>query len=163
MSNVIWENPSSMITESMIKEVEHTLGIKLPEDFVKIIIEHNGAGPVPAVFKVKNTSKIFGYLYSFHAGDSNFILEVYQAIKCMLPEKVIAIADTAGGDFICYDFSETDPALLYAEMDALISEDDLSDEELEQPELVDRLKREGIHPLAATISELINRLYASED
>ncbi|MFF2089426.1 SMI1/KNR4 family protein [Paenibacillus sp. NPDC058174] len=103
-----------MITVSMINEVEHTLDVKFPEDFVKIIIEHNGAGPNPAVFNVKSTSKIFGYLYSFHAADSNFILEVHQAIKCMLPEKVIAIANTAGGDFICYDFSETDPALVYA-------------------------------------------------
>ncbi|MFF2089427.1 hypothetical protein [Paenibacillus sp. NPDC058174] len=48
-------------------------------------------------------------------------------------------------------------------MDALISKDDLTDEELEQPELVDRLKREGIHPLAPTMSDLVKRLYVPED
>ncbi|MDQ0059925.1 hypothetical protein J2T14_002097 [Paenibacillus harenae] len=62
--------------------------------------------------------------------------------------------------FISYT---TEPTLVYAEMDKLISEEDLSDEELEQPELVERLKREGIHPLASTFTELINRLYSSDE
>ncbi|MDQ0114059.1 SMI1/KNR4 family protein [Paenibacillus harenae] len=163
MSRVIWDNPSSMITESMIKEVEHSLGVKFPDDFIKIILEHNGSGPIPAIFKVGSTPKIFGYLRSFHATDDNSILKVNQAIKCMLPEKVISIAKTADGDYICYDFSSTEPTLVYAEMDKLISEEDLSDEELEQPELVERLKREGIHPLASTFTELINRLYSSDE
>lgn len=82
-------------------------------------------------------------------------LKSIKLLNACFPKKVIAIANTTGGNFICYDFSNMEPALVFAEMDALISEDDLSDEELEQPEHVDCLKGEGIHPIVTNFTDCL--------
>lgn len=40
MSRVNWVNPSTMISVTMIKEVEQSLDVQFPDDFVKIVMEH---------------------------------------------------------------------------------------------------------------------------
>lgn len=159
MCKINWKNKKSQINNEIIHEFETKLGIKFTMDYKECIKDNHGALPEPCFFKVDGKQKVFGELLSFELNSKGNIYNTYNRIRDGLPEKVIPFATDPSGNFICFDYidSETEPKIVFWYHEISVAEDDL-EEELENNTL-DELQREAIGYICDSFSDLINMLY----
>lgn len=155
-----WKNRKDEINDNVIQEFEDRFGVKFPNDYIECIKCNNGALPEPCFFKVKGKERIFGELLSFETNSRGNIYNTYNRIKEALPKKVIPFATDPSGNFICFDYinSETSPKVVFWYHEISVAEDDLDEEELEN-NMLDKLQREAIVYICDSFSDLINILY----
>lgn len=162
-NHVIFENCSEKITMDDIKKVEAALGVTFPKDFTECMLENNDGSPIPCAFDYGEVEgKVFNTFYSLSdAVGHYYILDAYNATKNYLPEGVIPIGYDAGGGDICFDYTNgklSDPVVVYADHEFLISESDLDESDLQEKTL-NEWQRQAISPLAASFSEFLAKLY----
>lgn len=88
-----------------IEEMESSYGIKFSSTFKDTVNKFNNGYPENNLFMVGSEEKVARKLLSFDKKDKGNIISMNTALKGQLPEKVIAIMDTPGGDYICIDFN----------------------------------------------------------
>lgn len=103
------------INRVQIEATLSQLGVMLPKDFIDVVAQHNSGSPEPHCFKLDNgEEKVMSYLLSFDLAEKRNIVSVARKMKEILPLNVIPIADDPFGNFIAYEFDESNnPYLVY--------------------------------------------------
>ena len=145
-----WDSTHDEIEISNLLNVEKGLGIKFPEDFVKCAIKNHGGYPDLDTFDFENhEGAVFNRLLSFNEQKKTFILNVFQAIKDRLLDGIYPFASDPFGNYLCFDYrkgKDKSPIVVYWD----------HEEAFENPDT-------AIHVVCDTFSELLSKLYKSEE
>ncbi|MFD1396363.1 hypothetical protein JOD24_002043 [Kroppenstedtia sanguinis] len=121
---ILWEDGKEL-PRDRITEVEEYLGIRFPEAYVRIVMEHNGASPIPGGYSFTGPEgERLGdtlYLIPFSAEKSaerqNIVLTYFDSLeRRRLPERVYPFANGSGGDMTCFDYRDApngEPRILW--------------------------------------------------
>ncbi|MEB4759321.1 SMI1/KNR4 family protein [Chryseobacterium indologenes] len=105
--NMNWFYEKQLKNPQSISEVENIFGIKFPEDYKKIVLEHNGAMPTPnTIDTFREKGKAFGEVLNFNLDADENIISLYEEMKNKLPTDVFPITMDPGGNFLCFDYRE---------------------------------------------------------
>lgn len=110
---------------------------------------HTGGRPSLQEFDIKKRGTAdFKRLLHLDPKNNDYIVTVYENIKDRLVEGVYPIADTPGGDCICFDyrFNQYQPSIVYWDHELAY----------ENPE-------KGLFFVANTFTELLNKLYDEDE
>jgi hypothetical protein len=115
-----WEGCHAPLDPGRLEAVERALGVSFPDDYRECIRACHGGHPRENVFwfddpVIGRMGSCLGVLLSFTEGDSENILETYNALRPHLPAHTIPFADDGGGDFMCFSYQagESDPTVVY--------------------------------------------------
>lgn len=117
MSPII-KNPDlyGLLNETRLADFEINLGVRLPEDYRKFLMDHNGGIPEPSTFWIKDgidSSEVFQF-YGIHDGPEWLSLENYIIGKNFgIPEHLLAIGDDGTGNTICLGISGNKKGVVY--------------------------------------------------
>ena len=98
-----------VLEDSVIEGLELLLSIKLPETYKEIIKYHNGGSPLESDYEVTNESgqKMYGGFGVFLNIKPKAPEGVFSCIR-LFKERVIPFSLDGGGNYLCFDYSETD-------------------------------------------------------
>jgi hypothetical protein len=114
MNHIQWRYPKGAVTEADINAYEKAHGISFPADYRAIVLEHNGERPRPNSFDTRNTKgRVADILLSFNRSDRVNIWDVTSWLKDSLPLKIVPIISDPGGNYICYDFTNPSPTIVF--------------------------------------------------
>jgi len=108
----LWDK-EIVATDKEVSEIEKELNIKFPEYYLSVAKHNQGRTPEPCVFKVGEGSDVFNHLLHFKNTGSYAtysILATTKVLSNFLPENIIPIAETPGGNYICYKFCADEQA-----------------------------------------------------
>jgi hypothetical protein len=126
--------------------------VSFPPSYRQVVAEHQGMQPEPDLFDFvedgEPTESVMGPLFHFLDGDDPSDLPDYHIVanyrlkRQALPARVIPFSQDPGGNAIAFDYRDhaSEPAVVFVDHE---SDDD-----------------EGIWPVAATFSDLLELLHA---
>lgn len=143
---VKWIN-TEPIDISYIRKTEEQLGIKFPEDYVQCVLINNGGIPDPQIFDVEGRRgpDVFQRLLNHDPKSKSYIVEFCPEYIEHLPDGVYPFAIDPFGNFICFDYRshKENPSIVFWDH--------------EKPD------NENIYPVCRSFTELLNKLYESQD
>lgn len=138
MTNVDWKFVNNNVSIDDIKNIESTLDIKLPKDYIECAMANNAGYPDKFNFDMeKEKGKVFEYLLSISKDDDENMVDVYLRCKNSLPDRVIPFAKDPFGNFICFKYTDLDKCEI-----VFYNHED-----------------QGIYFISNSFSEFINKLY----
>lgn len=163
MPEIKWKFADREISSEHIEKVGNELGIKFPKDYIECAIYNHGANVEPNCFDLGRNQKIFGGLLSFNEESIENIEKIYSYIKDALPDKVIPFGCDPSGNYICFDYmeSETNPKIVFWYHEIAVTEGRLddSDKETLRTNTLEDLQRKRLYYIANSFTEFINSLY----
>ena len=120
---IVWEDfvwdHAVPATEQEVQAVEHSLGIRFPEDFRQIAMAHHGQTPTPSTFKIIKNASIFNNLFVFRDEPKYAsLLHHHQLDEEYVPAGVYSFATDPSGNGICFDYRASADAPSVAFYDA---------------------------------------------
>ena len=111
------ENPVSL-TSKQVAEAEAELGIIFPDDYREFILGANLGVPLQSDFVISEARGEFiasiGTFLSLLPSDNYSIKRALEMRQDQLPKGLIPIAESGGGDYVCFDYrTEANPPLCY--------------------------------------------------
>jgi SMI1 / KNR4 family (SUKH-1) len=115
-SDFVLRNPP-VAADDAVRSVEAALGARFPSDFLAVARCNQGRTPTPCCYRLPDgTRSVFNHLLHFEESPpaSNYV-EAWRDLRDLLPERVIPFAPDPGGNYLCFDFreSETDPRVVF--------------------------------------------------
>ncbi|MCY6354405.1 SMI1/KNR4 family protein [Clostridium sp. ZS2-4] len=163
MSKLNWKYKDNEVDKEYIKRIGMKLGIEFSQDYIECAMHNHGGNVEPNCFDIGNNQKVFGGLLSFNEESLENIVKVYYCIKEALPSKVIPFACDPSGNYVCFDYSEseTKPKVVFWYHEKSITEENLDevDEETLRNNTLEELQREAIYYVTDSFTELLNKLY----
>lgn len=109
MNSITWKFVNNNVSMNDISNIENTLGIKLPKDYIDCVILNNAGYPDKNIFDIyEEKGKVFEYLLGISKDDEDNILDVYSTCKNFLPKGIIPFARDGFGNYICFNYSDKD-------------------------------------------------------
>lgn len=109
MSKLDWKFVNNNVSIEDIKDIESTIGIQLPTDYISCIMKNNAGYPSKFNFDIEGQkSKVFEYLLSISKDDEDNILDVYLRCKEDLPDGIVPFARDGFGNYICFKYMSID-------------------------------------------------------
>ncbi len=90
-----------------LERLESAWGIKLPDDYKRVVSMYQGMAPEPNGFRVGRGDNALGVLLtvSEHEGRESYsILNSYEVIRSHVPSGIFPFARTPGGEDLCFDY-----------------------------------------------------------
>lgn len=178
LENIKWDIDRD-IDINNIYEIESLWKIKLPKNYVNIVIHHDGGNPL---VKGANNDWQYGsvdiprwpgktigfgfisYRKSKYSGKPE-ILDTYDAYKNSLPEpeKIFPFAETGGGDIFLFDYrkNSNEPSIVFLDHARAFTVDDLTEEELRSRAAKEWLEQ-NLYPVCDSFSELLDLIYIED-
>ncbi len=103
-NNVKWLCENNSIEIITITNIEVSLGVKFPIDYINTMVNNDGGYPEPNRFDLDGNEEVFNNLLSFNKEDYSNIVDCYNDIKDLLPKKIIPFAEDPFGNTICFDY-----------------------------------------------------------
>lgn len=147
-----WKYISKLKDQNFLWEVESIFEVELPEDFKKIINENNAGYPEKEGFDTSlSKERVFGNLLDFNLNEEFNIIRTFNQVKELLPVKTFPFGVDPGGNFICFDYrnSERVPQIIFLKHEGYLDEDG---NECYNTEFI-----------ANSFNEFINQLYDPEE
>lgn len=114
MPKIEWRYIKTSISEENIVDIENKTGFDFPEDYVKIVIKFNGARPKPNRFNTNNSmDRVFKNLVSLNPDDPGNFFLVLEWIGNRIKRSMVPIAEDPSGNYLCYDFSKSNPTIVF--------------------------------------------------
>lgn len=109
MTNLDWKFVNNNVSIEDIKNIESTLNIKLPKDYIECVMANNAGYPDKYSFDMGGEKgKVFEYLLSISKDDDENMIDVYLRLKNDLPKGVIPFARDGFGNLICFKYMDSD-------------------------------------------------------
>lgn len=163
MSKIKWKYTEKEISREYIEKVGIEFGIQFPNDYIECAIYNHGANAEPNCFDLGNNQKIFAGLLSFNEESMENIMEVYSCIKKALPNKVIPFGCDPSGNYICFDYSESEinPRIVFWYHEIAVTKENLDEfeEEILRYNTLENLQRKTIYYIDDSFTHFINSLY----
>lgn len=108
-----------MINMKQITDVEKILGNKLPGDYIKFLLSHNGGRPVPNTFQYlynnENVESDIAWLYSISSSEYENLLKetLYFRNRKLILRSFVLIGRNSGSDQICLSTNDDDYGSVY--------------------------------------------------
>lgn len=94
-----------------IKMLEDEYGVVFPETYKKIVLEFNEGYPNPNCFDLgREKGKVFESLLSINKEDDINIFDFSEDVSPYEGNKLIAFGSDPFGNYLCFDYSETNVA-----------------------------------------------------
>jgi cell wall assembly regulator SMI1 len=135
----LWQEPHPA-TPDEIGALEREWGVRFPDEYKKIVSNHQGMTPEAPVFDVDQGTDVFNTLLTLHEDESwqaYSMRGASEALEPHVPTGIFPFADTPGGQYICFDYRNT-PA---------------------QPKIVLVTVEMDVYPIANSFSELLEKLH----
>ncbi len=149
-SNINWIASGESIDRAVIDRYGEQLNVKLPEEYVGIALENNGAHPTLDVFDIKGREEaVFDSLLEFNPEAGPDIFQYYDILKSNSGiDRLLPFARDPFGNLICFDYRETDnnPPIVFWDHEA---DSDAGEEPL--------------HFIANSFGEFLDMLYEPDD
>lgn len=141
-------------TDDEIAQVERTLGVRFPADYLAILRVAHGGGPAPSSFTYVDphlgpVGSGLHLLLTFVPGDGDSILAAVSSFRIddRLPDGVVPFAMDGGGDLMAFDYRRSaTPTVCYVATGAA------SDDEPDR----------HVYPLAASFTAFVAMLHEDE-
>lgn len=163
MSKVKWKYTEKEVSREYIEKVGTELGIKFPDDYIECAMYNHGGNAEPNCFNLGENQKIFGGLLSFNEESMENIIQAYSCIKKALPSKVIPFGCDPSGNYICFDYceSEVNPRIVFWYHEIAVTEENLDEfeEEILRNNTLEDLQRKNLYYIGNSFTEFIDSLY----
>ncbi|PGZ95431.1 1,3-beta-glucan synthase regulator [Bacillus pseudomycoides] len=161
MSYVKWRSADEPVSTKDVYEAAKEIGVKFPQDYVKCVLENNGAHVSPEIFDVAGKEKVFGTLLTYDKEDDEYIVEVYHDYQDTLPKHVIPFAFDPAGNLICFDYKdhEENPIVVFWEHEGTWEKEVLIESEGITIEEVEEVARGNVFYIASTFTAFLNKLH----
>lgn len=133
LTSIEWDICNGLVSNSRIKYLEDTIGIKFPKTFTEVIKNCDRGYPKKDEFRYfdsfLNRSFLCGVGSFLGLEDSQYddFLKNYLNPPEFFPKDIIGFAITGNGDFICFDYRKgkdnPDPPIVYWNHEADIGKD----------------------------------------
>ena len=115
------QNAEPTLSEKRLEQVERKFAIKLPIQYRKFLLAHNGGQPVPNQFHFKKEqgpytdSMVDWFLAVYEGENDNFeeYFDTYKGDEQRLPENLVPIAHDPGGNLVCISVSGDDEGAVF--------------------------------------------------
>ena len=90
-----------------LRAAERRLGVRLPQDYVDCVLQHQGETPEPAIFDYgQGFRSVFNELYHFEERPSSSSQRLAQQSLDFgaVPAGIVAFAGDPAGNHLCFDF-----------------------------------------------------------
>jgi len=101
------------LEESELSQYEQQLGIRLPHEYRKFLLEFNGGSPRPNRFRFKGSNTGSQVLSFFGFASFYNVLEELETYSGRLPKRLFPVAAEAGGNLLCISLSGEDAGSIY--------------------------------------------------
>ena len=108
----IWKT-ARQATSQEVEVLERAWGVKLPEDYKRIAVVHQGMAPEPCVVDTDSGNVVMSELLTISEIEefkAYSMADTYKLIQPHLPVGVYPFASTANGDFLCFDYRSSPSA-----------------------------------------------------
>lgn len=133
-------NPT-VATDAAVRSTETALGVRFPPDFLAIARRNQGRTPTPCGYELPDgTGSVFNHLLQFdESPPASSYVEAWRDLQDLLPERVVPFAPDPGGNYLCFDYreSETNPHVVFWAHD---------------------IPNASLQPVAANFTELLDKL-----
>jgi hypothetical protein len=108
-----------------IRDIEKEWGITFPDDYIDCVSKYQGGSPDKNRFDIEGEEYIFNSLLSFNI-DENYIIDVYDNLKELLPEGIYPFADDNDNNYICFDYRKVceNPPIVFWDQKIALEETD---------------------------------------
>lgn len=103
----------SGLEESELSLYERQLGLQLPAQYRKFLLEFNGGSPRPNSFNFKDSDAGSQVLSFFGFGSFYNVLDELETYSGRLPRRFFPVAAEAGGNLLCISVSGDDAGSIY--------------------------------------------------
>ena len=137
--NYLWREPHP-VSPDAIGLLERQWGIRLPEEYKRVVSMHQGMTPEPCVFEVHEGSDVLNTLLTISEDERWMAYSVRSALETLkphVPNGIYPFANTPGGQYVCFDYRASP----------------------EQPRIVLVTVEMDIHPIANSFSEFLDKLH----
>ncbi len=107
---IVFHDSAAPVSEEYLASFEWRIGRRIPPDFRRFLLVHNGGRPEPDTFDILDwrgkpingsfVQSFFGVNTGTNYNDLGFILDVY---RDRLPPSLFPIGDDPGGNLICIE------------------------------------------------------------
>ncbi len=109
------------LDERRIAELEERFGARLPEDYRRFLLQHNGGRPDPADFRLADRqgaytdSRVEAFLSVYDGEHFNFekVLACFKGPEPRIPANLVPIARDPFGNLICLSIAGPDGGTVY--------------------------------------------------
>lgn len=155
MIDIIVSESGPPITIQDITELENELALRLPNDYVQFLLQHNGGRPQLPYFSLANnpvdTHGILDTFYRVQKKHLDDVRDVADAFRDRMPPYLLPIATDPGGNQICLSIAGETAYSVY-----------FWDHEDETPDTEDgSVYVDNLYLIAHSFTELIESLQAS--
>jgi hypothetical protein len=108
------KNSGEPISPGELDDTEVLLGKKLPEEYRRFLLSHNGGQPVPATFRVSdgNETEAVGWLFALQVNEEGLV-SIAQTYADYLPDDLLPVASDPFGNMICLAVSGSNLGRVY--------------------------------------------------
>jgi len=119
----VWDSPRPATLDE-VEALEQEWGISFPDDYKRVVMEHQGMSPNPCVLDLGRSNTAVSELLTLRMDPSRrsyAMLHVYSLIKNLVPAGIYPFAGTGTGDYLCFDYrsSATAPKVVFYFTEAL--------------------------------------------
>ena len=110
------------LTISDVKDVETTLGFKLPQQLKEHYLQFNGGGPVKPCYYAEDldleTEIAVFYPMKYHNGSGLLVEKIYMDFinRAVIPKKYLPFANDLGGNLFCIDLENEIVVLIWMDL-----------------------------------------------
>jgi len=105
MKKIEWKYVKARPSRSDIRRVEASLGVSLPEDYLKCVKRHNGGRPQPCAFDAPGRkSAVFQHLLRIDPDAENGVTATLDALKDHIPAGYVPFAADPFGNYLCFEY-----------------------------------------------------------
>jgi hypothetical protein len=121
----LWEEPHPANPHEL-ELLERQWGVKLPEEYKRLVSRHQGMTPEPGIFKLGEGNDALSVLLTITVDPEKkpySVMRVHDVLKPLVPPGVLPFAKTPGGEFVCFDYRETphQPRVVHVSVELLIT------------------------------------------
>ncbi len=94
-------------TPHELELLERQWGVRLPSDYRRLVVAHQGMSPEPSAFNVGSGRDVFCVLLTVSIDeerDEYSLRRVYGILEPHVPAGIFPFALTSGGEFLCFDY-----------------------------------------------------------
>lgn len=154
-----WKDVKALKTIGFITQIEQIWNVVLPPTFIEVVKQLNAGVPEPNAFDTDlSKGKSFAELLDFNLDDKENIIQEYNLISEVLPERVYPFAANPGGNYICFDYTDAfaEPKIIFWNHEQRF---EIEDNELVNPDVANESDLHIIEKVAKNFDEFLKKLY----
>jgi hypothetical protein len=121
----LWDEPRPVHPHEL-EQLERRWGVELPEEYRRIVSQHQGMTPEPGVFRLGDGNDVLSVLLPITVDEEKkpySLLRAHDRLAPHVPSGIFPFARTPGGEFVCFDYRDSPrrPKVVHVSVELLIT------------------------------------------